>query len=615
MTTTAVDALAAPIAASIVDDDSLAKDVALATVLLNGRKLKADLADAVTDANMRLTIEGASELRITFEDSELTILNSGLLTNRCDVEIDGLFFRLVGFEFAPGRLLTLVFEDREVAILRGYTRPRRAYRDKVTRARFALSLVREAKTIRFFCPELNVVQPVAGTKSARKAPGFSPDETVKVRDRKATREQRRILERVLDVGDLLNVPRKVLIASVAAAVAESAARNKRLDGGVAGVFAQRPGTKWGTLANVRDIDFAATSFFTYAMKAYRANPGRGAAAIAQTVQGARSSTKFSAWVPEATSTVNAYLGDTSSAKDAREERTKAARYAFTRGAPGGPVGENTWDCLQRLADEVGWRCYMVRAVVYFISEAHLFRAKPIATITPQTDWCDDPDFRYDTGQRVAEVRVSFRVRRWSAPPGAIVKIDGYGPGSGRYLVSEIDRSLFSTQATATLQLPRPKLPEPAAETITVPATQSGSSSTSSSNVPAKLEKGYDEAVAIDRKQYPYRWGGGHNSTFSPSAGSPAGYDCSGAVSRVLHAMGELSTPKTSGQLRSFGVAGEGKYLTIWTNDKHVFLEWKYPGKGREHWGTGRWGESHDGPGFKPNMHSKSGFVARHVRGL
>src|SRR5262245_52839735 len=40
---------------------------------------------------------------------------------------------------------------------------------------------------------------------------------------------------------------------------------------------------------------------------------------------------------------------------------------------------------------------------------------------------------------------------------------------------------------------------------------------------------------------PYLWGGGHNRKFRGT-----GYDCSGAVSYVLHAAGMLKSPMSSG---------------------------------------------------------------------
>jgi hypothetical protein len=60
---------------------------------------------------------------------------------------------------------------------------------------------------------------------------------------------------------------------------------------------------------------------------------------------------------------------------------------------------------------------------------------------------------------------------------------------------------------------------------------------------------------------PYTYGGGHNAEF---AGTP-GYDCSGAVSYVLHAANLLGSPITAGaggSVGSWGVAGPGKFITV-----------------------------------------------------
>ena len=65
---------------------------------------------------------------------------------------------------------------------------------------------------------------------------------------------------------------------------------------------------------------------------------------------------------------------------------------------------------------------------------------------------------------------------------------------------------------------------------------------------------------------PYMWGGGHGKW------QDTGYDCSGSVSFVLAAAGLLSGPLASGPLMSWGEPGKGKWVTIYANDGHVFLE-------------------------------------------
>jgi hypothetical protein len=73
-----------------------------------------------------------------------------------------------------------------------------------------------------------------------------------------------------------------------------------------------------------------------------------------------------------------------------------------------------------------------------------------------------------------------------------------------------------------------------------------------------------QANAIDARHFPYVWGGGHNAGF----GGP--FDCSGAVSAVLHAGGFLGSPETSGQFMSYGMPGAGA-VTLYANPSHVYM--------------------------------------------
>ena len=82
----------------------------------------------------------------------------------------------------------------------------------------------------------------------------------------------------------------------------------------------------------------------------------------------------------------------------------------------------------------------------------------------------------------------------------------------------------------------------------------------------------DDAIAamiaaankIDRAGYSYKWGGGHNASFSGP------YDCSGAVSAVLHAAGLINRPMVSGEFMRWGKPGAGA-VTIYANAGHVYM--------------------------------------------
>src|SRR4051812_47727030 len=101
---------------------------------------------------------------------------------------------------------------------------------------------------------------------------------------------------------------------------------------------------------------------------------------------------------------------------------------------------------------------------------------------------------------------------------------------------------------------------------------------------------------------PYIWGGGHGKW------QDTGYDCSGSVSFALAAAGLLNAPLASGPLMSWGEPGKGKWVTIYANAGHVFLEVagiRFDTSAQRVTGS-RW--ANEG-------RSTAGFVARHPAGL
>ena len=101
---------------------------------------------------------------------------------------------------------------------------------------------------------------------------------------------------------------------------------------------------------------------------------------------------------------------------------------------------------------------------------------------------------------------------------------------------------------------------------------------------------------------PYIWGGGHGSFQAD------GYDCSGSTSYVLAAAGLLSAPEVSGDFMSYGDAGPGRWVTIYANNGHVWMDiagWRFDTVALAEDGT-RWSQ---GGG------EYSGFVVRHPPGL
>jgi len=119
-------------------------------------------------------------------------------------------------------------------------------------------------------------------------------------------------------------------------------------------------------------------------------------------------------------------------------------------------------------------------------------------------------------------------------------------------------------------------------------------------VPAAVGAAIAAANRIDG--LPYVFGGGHRSF------AAGGYDCSGAVSYVLHGAGLLATPLTSGQLTAFGEPGPGRWMTVYANAGHAFLVIN----GRRFDATGGAGQTHF---WHPTLRPTVGYVARHPSGL
>jgi hypothetical protein len=107
---------------------------------------------------------------------------------------------------------------------------------------------------------------------------------------------------------------------------------------------------------------------------------------------------------------------------------------------------------------------------------------------------------------------------------------------------------------------------------------------------------------------PYRVGGGHGKW------NDTAYDCSGAVSFLLHAAGLLKVSEDSGEMESWGQHGLGQWITVYTNPGHAFIQ-----IAGIRFDTSREGDPHPalgtGPRWRPDMPAAPGFMSRHPADL
>jgi cell wall-associated NlpC family hydrolase len=108
------------------------------------------------------------------------------------------------------------------------------------------------------------------------------------------------------------------------------------------------------------------------------------------------------------------------------------------------------------------------------------------------------------------------------------------------------------------------------------------------------------ANRITRK--PYRYGGGHGR-FEDS-----GYDCSGAVSYVLHGAGVLRRTRDSTGFMRYGTGGKGRWITVYAHGGHAYvvvagLRFDTSGRGE------------NGPRWRPEPRAGRGYAVRHPTGF
>jgi cell wall-associated NlpC family hydrolase len=118
------------------------------------------------------------------------------------------------------------------------------------------------------------------------------------------------------------------------------------------------------------------------------------------------------------------------------------------------------------------------------------------------------------------------------------------------------------------------------------------------NAPRRVVRAIKAANEIRKTRY--EWGGGHGD-FKDN-----GYDCSGAVSYMLHGGRMLKTPMTSGALAGWGKKGKGDWISVYANSGHTYavvagLRWDTSGG--------------PGPRWHKSKRSRAGYKVRHYRGL
>ena len=542
-----------------VNTERAAQKVDVSNFLLDvvrSKGLDLDVAPAILSGNVRRTIEGASTVTIVIDDPRRRMINSGIFGDgtedhffAIDVQFDGFWFRLCQVEKMGGEI-TLTFQDRVVSYLQLKNKARKVSRNKMTRAQFVRSMLKEVKATKISLVtlgQLNKKQPIEKLTAEERAQldgtgGESEgggDGKLTVKGSPASKAQISNAKEILVAGAEMGARRKVLLSAIMVAIVEAELNNRKgtddtIGTDSTGIFQQRD--SWGPAEKRNDVTESAKLYFTAAMIQDKLKPQQSAGDLAASVQNPKA--EYRGRYAEREEEAREYLDEFANGdlKGGEGGEGYVRPYEFHRGQPDGPLGEDSWAAIMRLAEEVNWRAWSNGSNIYFVRDVDLMKRTVRATIEEGKRGIEEINWEIDANKTVNEAEVICDADRWSVAPGQVVKVVKQGPASGKWLVAEIDRDLFSTDTTIKLIQPEAVKKEPAPEVVTRsnaddPNSEDGIEGT----VREKIVAYAKNSLSTKTKHNYYSQAG--ELTFDPTPPQGKRSDCSQWVRAIYHQAG------------------------------------------------------------------------------
>ncbi|CAB4197504.1 hypothetical protein UFOVP1313_16 [uncultured Caudovirales phage] len=619
----------------------------------------ANLAGMITGISIEDTIAGSSTITLSLYDDRWDLISTGFFDADRDGKLDAIevnypdasdfWWRVTQVSITAagdGAMVDMTFMERAAVYLQELHGPVKVSRSKKTRAEFLKQLTEKVKKgggLKFHSQELHLKQPIGATADAtsrsQKSGGISTSETgLKVKGGKASRSQIGVANKILDVCSQEGATERAALSLLSAVIVECELKNIQGSGADAvsyGIIQAIPGTsgKLGggsfTQSEAYDIEFSAKSALRYSCTGFE-NSATGGGGIMGV------SKRHSDWTigRVAANVINGSINNTQGSSDyvskVNQYKSEAQKFIDAYGGISGSGGnsasknynfevgskdnrkETYWDAMQRLAEEVNWSLFVDGRDVYFDDQYTLVRQTPALILDRDSEGLLSAGGTWDARNVATEMTIELVCEPLEFRAGDVFKLEGFGPFSsgstaklpGRWLISGVTRDLFGLSSSFTLIQPSKPNAEPASADATT-AAGSGDTSTVVGRCIARVDE-------IDKKKQAYKWGGGHGSF-----NDPAGYDCSGFVSSVLHAGGLLNgSPQATGGLLSWGKSGEGSEMTVWVREtsdphqSHTFMTFKSGGRTRFAEAGGQAG----GPSGWHPARSTSGFSPRHWTG-
>jgi hypothetical protein len=463
-------------------------------LLLDGHRLDVELAAAITDAELERTMQGASTvtLELAREPGWALLRNQELLGRRrldtgVQLMLDDLPWTVSEIEKTEDGAQVVSY-DAAVAELKRRHGHEKASRGELTRIGFMASLCRKAG-VDVVAPERDVLRPIADlsaedqralrdarqnrrrqdSQRGRRSRGALEHADLKVGHGDVDAEQLRNMRTVLGVLDAEDAKPKVRLACVMAAIGEGAFRrsSRNPDSNAEGVFQLLPSTQRNLGLDPRDTEACAKQFLHGgfasaggAIALHREHPDWDAAMIASYVESGTGDyvSHYSASRGEARTILAAWSPDDS---DPFAQRTGTADRAFVERAEYQvEPGENWWETLQRLADEITIRCFAVGGRVWIASDLWLIRQTPVLALREGAGGVESLRWLWTRGNRIDEMTAVVRGAKRIELPGSVMLVHGEGAGDGPWLVRKANRPLRDDTGLVTYTLGQPQQPKP-----------------------------------------------------------------------------------------------------------------------------------------------------------
>jgi len=123
-------------------------DIGTDSIIINGQSLDVDVSEALTTAQLDLSLAQASTITLTLHDPDRWLINSPIFAQASILNFSNLAFQLVSVE-KSGSVLTAAFESWSIAALRKATGPFTITPGTMTRTAFAQMLVSELEGVIF----------------------------------------------------------------------------------------------------------------------------------------------------------------------------------------------------------------------------------------------------------------------------------------------------------------------------------------------------------------------------------------------------------------------------------------------------------------------------------